>query len=320
MTTLARYAIATSAAAAMLAGCGGHTYSSAVPPVNDSYNALPHHHTFHYTGKKQHFDVPQGVTSLTIVARGAIGGGGYSGLGGGLGGHVFAVVPVQPDETLSVFVGGAGSVGTGAESFNGGAPGGAYPYCSGSGCYGFGGGGASDVREGGDSLADRIIVAGGGGGNGVSCDDVAGGTGGGRSGGRGETGTKCSSQFYGGGGGGDGGTQRKGGSGGFGESGLYGSGGSGSSGTFGAGGSGGHGWRTCGSCYGGGSGGGGGGGYYGGGGGGGGNGGYTDQYIGGQGGGGGGGSGYAEPSATNIRMWRGWKNANTNGLVVISWQ
>lgn len=167
MGTLVRLAFIISVAA-LFAGCGGSQ-----PPIgafnqaNDISRSASHRRMFIYTGKKQHFDVPQGVKSLTIVARGAVGAGGSSGFGGGLGGHVFAVVPVRPGETLSVFVGGAGSVGTGGESFNGGAPGGEYPYCHGSYCYGFGGGGASDVREGGDSLRNRIIVAGGGGGDGV---------------------------------------------------------------------------------------------------------------------------------------------------------
>ncbi len=64
-------------------------------------------------------------------------------------------------------------------------------------------------------------------------------------------------------------------------------------------------------------GGGGGGGYYGGGGGGAGSSGYYYCYL--AGGGGGGGSSYIEPSAKSFRGWQGWKNADGNGLVVISW-
>lgn len=37
------------------------------------------------------------------------------------------------------------------------------------------------------------------------------------------------------------------------------------------------------------------------------------------GGGGGGGSSYAEPSATSVRFWQGWKNRKPNGLVVFTW-
>jgi hypothetical protein len=40
----------------------------------------------------------------------------------------------------------------------------------------------------------------------------------------------------------------------------------------------------------------------------------------GGGGGGGGGSSYVESTATKVHMWRGWKSAKSNGLVVISWQ
>jgi hypothetical protein len=37
-------------------------------------------------------------------------------------------------------------------------------------------------------------------------------------------------------------------------------------------------------------------------------------------GGGGGGAYYVEPDAIKFRMWKGWKNAIGNGLVVCSWQ
>ncbi|MGA9019111.1 MAG: hypothetical protein WB438_09295 [Candidatus Cybelea sp.] len=320
VSILGRYAFGVCAATAMLAGCGGHTGGSAVPPVTGRGDVLPHRHTFHYTGSKQSFKVPTGVRLITVVARGAVGGGVYNGYGGGRGGRVFAVIPVRPAATLYVFVGGAGAPNTAAGGFNGGALGGAFPYCQGSYCYGYGGGGASDVREGGDSLSDRIVVAGGGGGAG-SCD-ILGGGGGGKIGDNGGSGGYCGSQSYSGGAGGDGGTQNQGGSGGAGQHGPYGNGGSGSPGTLGSGGSGGQAGSngSCrSSCYGGGAGGGGGGGYYGGGGGGGGNAGATDQYIGGFGGGGGGGSGYAESTATNVRMWQNWKNATANGLVAFSW-
>lgn len=35
---------------------------------------------------------------------------------------------------------------------------------------------------------------------------------------------------------------------------------------------------------------------------------------------GGGGSSYIEPSVKRFRLWRGWKTATGDGLVVISWQ
>ncbi|MGC2407019.1 MAG: hypothetical protein WA431_11485 [Candidatus Cybelea sp.] len=326
MRTIARFAIGTSAAAAMLAGCGGHAGGSAMPLVYPSSDASVRHHTFQFTGTMQSFNVPAGVTFITVVARGA---------GGapapyprypkttGRGGRVYAVIPVTPGQWLHVFVGGEGSaegagVGSGGTGFNGGAAGGLYPYCGRSGykCYGFGGGGASDVRENG-LRTSRIIVAGGGGGAGT--DGVNGGGGGRKIGGDGGSGDS----YYGGGGGGGGGTQSQGGSGGRGQYGSYGTGGSGNPGTLGEGGSGGQAGgyppSGCGStCYAG-AGGGGGGGYYGGGGGGGACAPTLSDPECGLGGGGGGGSSYAESSAKNVHMWRNWKNATGNGLVVFSW-
>jgi hypothetical protein len=123
-------------AAVMLAGCGGHTYGSAVPPVNDSDNALPHHHTFHFTGTTQSFKVPTDVTFITVVARGAGGAPApYPGYGktNGRGGRVYAEIPVTPGKLLFVVAGGEGlgevGVSSGGTGFNGGAPGGLYPYC-----------------------------------------------------------------------------------------------------------------------------------------------------------------------------------------------
>lgn len=97
--------------------------------------------------------VPQGVTSLRIDA---LGGSGTSYLHyylGGAGAHVTADVPVVPGTTLHLRVAGNGNGLAGG--YNGG----------GSGLeWSGGGGGATDVRIGGDTLADRVLVAGGGGG------------------------------------------------------------------------------------------------------------------------------------------------------------
>lgn len=221
-------------AAAWLVSCGG----SQVPIV--APNAMPQSHvyasaaevhskTFNYTGGEQSFKVPDGVTSVTVDARGAAGGGGYASLGG----RVVAVIPVKPAELLHIYVGGEGN-GT-AGGFNGGGNG------AGEGnAVGYGGGGASDVREGGTRLKNRDIVAGGAGG---FADEGGGSSGGGI--------------------GGDGG-KRTGASGNPGDS----------------------------------------------------NG--SEAYAGG--GGGGGGSSYVESRATQTQMWRGWKNANGNGLVILSWK
>ncbi len=319
MRTLARYALCSSAAVVLLTACGGsHSAFSpagALPQSGDG--PVTHSRTFHYTGKRQEFTVPSGVKQLTIVARG--GKGAASGSRPiAQGGRVYAVIPVTPGEKLAVFVGGDGSGISGG--FNGGANGG--KTASGNRRpIGLGGGGASDVREHGAGLADRILIAGGGGGEGGGFPTIIGGSGGkggakiGGSGGVGAC-NYCDGSFYVGGGGGEGGTQRVGGSGGLASTCAYSN--NGRKGMLLAGGTGGKGFTSSGSFYGPG-GGGGGGGYYGGGGGGGGGSYQYDHLCTAAGGGGGGGSSYAESNAMNVHMWQGWKSSLANGLLVFSW-
>ena len=315
ISNVSRYAVSICVASVILAGCGGRV-NSVVVPLSGISNALPGQHTFEYTGTKQSFKVPPGVTSITVVARGAAGSPDSSSSGSyndyfGHGSRVYAEIPVGPGETLHVFVGAQGLDSGGFKG--GGSPG----YPSGFGPT-YGGGGASDVRKKGDALRDRILVAAGGGGQGGGSSlngDGFGGNGGpalGQEGG----------SVYGAAGG-LGGTQNSGGAGGSGGDGSYGGeDSSGDPGALGRGSDGGGGGLDpycnssnygCRGYYGG----GGGGGYYGGGGGGGGGGG---SYGHSPGAGGGGGSSYAEPSAQRVRMWRGWKNATGDGLVVFSWQ
>ena len=317
-----RYALISCVAAALLGGCGGSqppigapnampkvVIGSIVPLDN---GALPHHRTFHYTGEQQSFKVPRGVTRITVLARGASGGESTSRITrSGRGGRVYAVIPVRAGETLYVFVGQAGK---GEGDYNSGFNGGGQPgkhYA-----FGFGGGGASDVRQRGARLSDRILVAGGGGGQGAY--DNGGGPGG--AGGP-STGGAGGDVPSGGGGGGAGGGQTAGGQGGpGGYASCHSPSGAGQSGTLGVGGDGGDGNAYYqGSEEGGGAGGGGGGGYYGGGGGGAG---ASGVYgcDGMPGGGAGGGSSYVEPKAIEWREWRGWKDAIGNGLIVFSWQ
>lgn len=306
-----RSVVTLGAAAGMLAACGGSTTSSALPQANPAPDVFIYHHSFYYTGKKQLFRVPSQVRSIRIIARGAAGGGGGS--FPARGGRVYAMIPVTPGETLTIYVGGDGASG----GFNGGGAGGAAnPSCK--VCYpGYDGGGASDVRQSGDGLRNRILVAAGGGGYGGVAYGYynlvgTGGPGGGlvgRSGGGGGS--------YGGGGG-EGGTQTSGGAGGKGGSG-YGYGSPGSSGRLGAGGAGGSGTASS-SGYGGTAGGGGGaGGYYGGGGGGSGTSSADGSGSPSDGGGGGGGSSYVERRASEVHIWSDWHNATTNGLVVFGW-
>ena len=305
-----RYALGVCVAAAVLVGCGGGAGTGAVP-TGGAPDHLPNHKTFNYTGAAQDFTVPAGVRNLDIVARGAHGAGSAT---QAYGGRVHAIIPVTPGERLVVYVGGDASGMNGG--FNGGANGGAAIYDA----DGYGGGGASDVRQHSGSLSARILVAGGGWGAGGGVDfghAPSGGRGGGLIGGAGGSSGESS---YDGAGGGGGGTQSAGGSGGSGAKGSY-SGSAGGAGALGLGGGGGGGTRSgsSGSYYAGGGGGGAGGGYYGGGGGGAGSSGYTSSQYFGNGGGGGGGSSYAESSATNVHMWQGWKNPAPNGLVVLSW-
>ncbi len=333
VSTSRRSAFCASIAAALLAACGGSQPPVGAPgamrseaqPARGSIGrsflqtkplgGRPYHHTFKYTGARQSFRVPSGVSRINIVARGAAGGGILSYRStSGLGGRAFAEIPVHPGETLYVFVGGAGVELSGGRfygGFNGGGNPGRFEF-------GFGGGGASDVREGGARTKDRILVAAGGGGQGgYGTGGGAGGVGGGLVGRPGSEGG-----YYNSGRGGGGATQSQGGNRGRGarkECYWCTRGHRGVSGRLGMGGDGGKGGLGETSDTTGGAGGGGGGGYFGGGGGGGGEGGGGGG-SGTAGGGGGGGSSYIEPSALKFRTWSGWKNATGDGLVVFSWQ
>jgi hypothetical protein len=304
---LSRCALCSCAAAALFAWCGG---SQTMNTANETPSAidpllLPHHRTFYYTGTKQSFKVPAGVASITVVALGAAGGSYGHGHGGGRGGRVFAVVPVLPEERLEIFAGGT------TTDANGGYNGGGQGFYGSSMSYSYGGGGATDIRDG-NELADRVLVAGGGGGHGGIFDPTTygrGGRGGGDTAGNGFAGDGQGVKGLAGGGG-RGGTQHHGGRGGQAGSGGYGDGLPGTKGVLGAGGSGGFGAGSAG--------GGGGGGYYGGGGGGGGGWAYGDYD--GWGGGGGGGSSYVTPIASHVEFWRGWAEASGNGVVVLGWR
>jgi len=305
-----RFALSLSAVAAMLAGCGGRA-SDGIVPTSVVPDSFPYHKSFYSTGKVQDFKVPVGVKQLKVILLGAHGAGSIETRGG----RVSAVILVTPGETLAVFVGGNASGATGG--FNGGGDGG-NGYSGGH--SGNGGGGASDVRQHGQALANRILVSGGGGGQGGGQDDRYGdgGVGGGGGdvtgavGGRGGLDRYNRSGNYYSGVGGKGGTQRFGGRGGPGSNCV--TSGHGADGTLRAGGAGGLG----GGYYDDPGGGGGGGGYYGGGGGGGGA--AHKTFCTAGGGGGGGGSSYADRRATDVHMWRAWKESAGNGLVVISWQ
>jgi hypothetical protein len=298
-----------------LAGCAGSQPPIGAPSAVELLGKK-HSKTFSYTGAKQMFTVPKGVTAVTVTASGASGApNGSSPNLSGAGGLVVATIPVTPEEPLAIFVGGEGTGNSGG--YNGGGNG------AGGGLAGLAGGGASDVRQGRDRLNNRVVVAGGGGGQGgpttratnsVKYPGGAGGSAGGRKGAHGLPLTQVDSTAAGGGGG----TQRDGGSGGAAGGGSGGETCFGNNGTNGSLGEGGFGGNACFS-YEGGAGGGGGGGYYGGGGGGGAGGWVSTGYaFSGGAGGGGGGSSYVEKSATHVTDKAG-AAAPGNGQVIISW-
>jgi hypothetical protein len=101
--------------------------------------------TFSYTGAVQTFTVPAGVTSLTISASGAQGGGNT---GGGLGALMSGDFTVTPGETINIVVGQQGQLQIGGQSQNS-----------------SGGGGGSFVYR---NSSNLLLAAGGGGGGGFS--------------------------------------------------------------------------------------------------------------------------------------------------------
>lgn len=245
-----------------------------------SASAAPTSEVFTAVGSSD-WTVPAGVSCVTAAAIGAEGGsnpdlpaagtastnGNGAGAavagGGAQGGSGSSTFPVVPGSTLQVNVGGRGgdvvygdagmAPPAGAPGgFNGGGDGGspALPDSPNGYSAGAGGGGASDVRAGGTTLDDRVVVGGGGGGFGGFTGDTP-GVGGGDTGGN--AGDQPNST------GGTGGTSSAGGTGGQ----THGTTPVGADGTLGQGGAGAGDATTNG------GGGGGGGGYYGGGGGGG---------------------------------------------------
>jgi hypothetical protein len=119
-----------SLAAALLSACGG---SQPLAPalIASSMATSGHNKTFQYTGSKQQFVVPGGVTEIKVKAFGAAGQAeseGTDSSGGadfpGYGGRVDAVVRVTPGETLVIFVGGQPGRYSQAGGFNGGGGGG----------------------------------------------------------------------------------------------------------------------------------------------------------------------------------------------------
>lgn len=163
---------------------------------------------FTATGTPSGFQVPAGITSVSITAKGSVGGGS----GGGYGGTSSGALAVTAGQWLYIYSGNSGGYNGGGSGYNT-------------------GGGASDVRTTFGDLNTRAIVGGGGAGAGGNPTCCSGGYGGGTDGEDGKcNGCSCS------GGVGRKGTQTGGGAGG---TKCSGSGTNGTAGTFGIGGNGG---------------------------------------------------------------------------------
>lgn len=142
-------------------------------------NCPPGSVTYAYTGAIQTFQVPLCVSVIQVDVYGAQGGTDGASTGG-LGARVQGQLTVIPGETLNIYVGGQGGVGTSSATvgWNGGG------NVNGVGTAGAGGG-ASDIRRG-TTLNDRLVVAGGGGGGTNSAGNIRlGGAGGATQGGTG---------------------------------------------------------------------------------------------------------------------------------------
>ena len=268
--------------------------------------ALATTQTFSTPGEST-FVVPPGVSSITVAATGAQGGGGFAaGCEGGFGASVNGTLAVTPGDTLYVEVGGAGGDSQSAADVTGGSNGGGAGGLDDHGDGAGGGGGASDVRTlpAADLLSSsdsRLLVAGGGGGGGdfYACID---GVGSGGNAGQNPAGGAGTASGAGGGGAGGTSNSSPGGAAGVSAEGCSGA----TSGGLGSGGSGASG-DSCGA-----GGGGGGGGYYGGGGGGG-----ADVAA-----GGGAGSSFVEPSASNVSIGTASQTSSappSNGEVTITY-
>lgn len=134
----------------------GQLYSDATTTYE---SCLTNTQTFDYTGNYQTFVAPITGT-YTLETWGAQGG--DDGNAGGNGGYAIGNHNLTAGDELYVYVGGVGTSGSGS---GGGWNNGGNPGSNGSSG---GGGGATDIRFGGFSLLNRIIVAGAGGGAGSS--------------------------------------------------------------------------------------------------------------------------------------------------------
>lgn len=136
-----------------------------------------------YSGGDQTFTVPSGITSISIRAWGAAGGGAnatwYTIQGGGAaGGFASGTVAVTPGQALTVVVGQGGIPNSTVTTYGGGGAGG--NRTGNATAIGGSGGGYSGVfAPGGKTAANARVIAGGGGGASPGSDNGAAGPGGG---------------------------------------------------------------------------------------------------------------------------------------------
>ncbi|HEX2901369.1 MAG TPA: hypothetical protein VHS96_16765, partial [Bacteroidia bacterium] len=134
--------------------------------------------TFNYTGSIQTYTVPIGVTSITIDASGAQGGGSNGGAGG-LGARMTGTFAVSPGQVLSIVVGQQGLLQVGGNTQNSsGGGGGTFVYGAGPTLLVAAGGGGGKCNYTGSGplhsgAAGQVTTAGG-----ASSDGNPGGTGG----------------------------------------------------------------------------------------------------------------------------------------------
>lgn len=149
----------------------GNTITDWVPPTSVSYSANSASRTvtmtyckvglFSYTGAVQTRALPAGRYKLECW--GAEGGYRSSQSYSGKGGYSYGTITLTATTNVYIYCGGSGRSGTVTSSiYTGGFNGGGYRHSY------YGGGGASDIRIGTDSLYARVIVAGGGGSDGAT--------------------------------------------------------------------------------------------------------------------------------------------------------
>jgi hypothetical protein len=183
-------ALATVAAAMVMAG-GPGTPAAAAPACTFADGVITC--AFSSIDAAEPWVVPDSMLAAKVTLNGAGGGHFHIGSPGGSGGKATAQIASVPGATWELRVGGPGlpveacnaQDGVRPGGFNGGGAGGQWPDEPFDPCESASGGGATDLRIGGNAPEHRVLVAGGGGGatNAGCCP--SGGAGGGISGGTG---------------------------------------------------------------------------------------------------------------------------------------